>query len=62
MVRWIQTVEKENIWELEAKSTDTLPSEDAFGKRLGGGSTAFLIDTQELKVFDYETATWLPQN
>lgn len=62
MVNWIRTVDKMNRWELEALSTDTLPVIDAFGDRLGDGSSVFLTDTQELKIFDYETATWIPNN
>lgn len=62
MVNWIRTVDKMNRWELEALSTDVLPVVDAFGDRLGDGSSVFLTDTQELKVFEYESATWIPNN
>lgn len=60
-IKWNRTFEDDKS-DIEALSTDVLPTEDCFGKRLKGGSTAFLIDTQELKVFEYESATWIPNN
>lgn len=44
--------------ELRGKSTDTKPTDEYKGKKIGNGSVFIEIDTGKLYFFDGDTKTW----
>lgn len=50
-----------NTLKLFGKSTDTKPTHEVKGEKIGNASTFYEMDTKKLFMYDEETHDWIPQ-
>lgn len=61
MVTYVKSMTKANPPEFEFKglSSDTKPTDEIDGVKIGNGSSFFEMDTQNVKFYDISTQTWV---